>query len=78
MFIKIEPDYWVSDDPKQEDNMYNFSNKFVPSKHSIQPMRTLVVDLTGEESQILGRMKQKTRYNINLALKKNVIVIPQI
>ena len=32
--------------------------------------------LAGEETQILGRMKQKTRYNINLALKKNVIVKP--
>jgi lipid II:glycine glycyltransferase (peptidoglycan interpeptide bridge formation enzyme) len=78
VFLKIEPDYWVSDDPKREGNNYNFSNNFVPSLHSIQPMRTLVVDLTGEESQILGRMKQKTRYNINLALKKNVIVKPQI
>jgi lipid II:glycine glycyltransferase (peptidoglycan interpeptide bridge formation enzyme) len=74
-FLKVEPDYWVSNE--QESNYYNFSNNFVPSLHSIQPMRTLLVDLIGEESQILGRMKQKTRYNINLALKKNVIVKPQ-
>jgi len=76
-FIKVEPDDWVSDDPKQVINNYNFSSQFVPSLYSIQPMRTLQVDLTGEETQILGRMKQKTRYNINLALKRNVIVKPQ-
>jgi peptidoglycan pentaglycine glycine transferase (the first glycine) len=76
-FLKVEPDEWVSDKPNQEGNNHNFSNKFIPSLHSIQPRRTLIVDLTGEEAQILGRMKQKTRYNINLALKRNVIVKPQ-
>ena len=33
-----------------------------------------MVDLSGSEDQILGRMKQKTRYNIRLARKKNVVV----
>jgi peptidoglycan pentaglycine glycine transferase (the first glycine) len=78
VFLKIEPDYWISDDANIEADIYNFSKMFVPSKHSIQPRRTLIVDLTGEESQILARMKQKTRYNINLALKKDVIVKPQL
>ena len=76
-FLKVEPDGWASDDPKREGNKYNFSNMFIPSLHSIQPMRTLLVDLTADEAQILGRMKQKTRYNINLAIKRNVIVVPQ-
>jgi lipid II:glycine glycyltransferase (peptidoglycan interpeptide bridge formation enzyme) len=35
-----------------------------------------MIDISGDDSLILGRMKQKTRYNINLALKKNVIVKP--
>jgi lipid II:glycine glycyltransferase (peptidoglycan interpeptide bridge formation enzyme) len=34
----------------------------------------LVVDLRGDEEQVLNRMKQKTRYNIRLALKKGVVV----
>jgi lipid II:glycine glycyltransferase (peptidoglycan interpeptide bridge formation enzyme) len=34
------------------------------------------VDLHGDEDQILARMKQKTRYNIRLALKKGVVVYP--
>jgi lipid II:glycine glycyltransferase (peptidoglycan interpeptide bridge formation enzyme) len=49
-------------------------NGFQVSEHSIQPMRTLIVEVSGDDNQILGRMKQKTRYNINLALKKNVVV----
>ena len=35
-----------------------------------------VLDLSGSESDILGKMKQKTRYNIRLAMKKGVIVKP--
>jgi peptidoglycan pentaglycine glycine transferase (the first glycine) len=77
-FIKIEPDEWMKDIGEPESNYYNFSNNFVKSQHSIQPMRSMLVDLVGEESHILNRMKQKTRYNINLALKKNVIVKPQV
>ena len=76
VFIKIEPDEWMKVDEPESD-YYKFSDKFVKSQHSIQPMRTMLVDLAGEESHLLNRMKQKTRYNINLALKKNVIVKPQ-
>src|SRR4030042_5882803 len=77
VFLKIEPDCWLSADQKQDESTYHFPVKFIQSPQSIQPMQTLVVDLTGDESQILGRMKQKARYNINLSLKKNVIVKPQ-
>ncbi|MBU2610500.1 MAG: peptidoglycan bridge formation glycyltransferase FemA/FemB family protein, partial [Chloroflexi bacterium] len=44
------------------------------SPHSIQPRRTIVIDLCGNEDEILARMKQKTRYNIRLAEKKGVTV----
>src|SRR5690606_15427998 len=46
----------------------------VPSPDTIQPPRTIVIDLTPPEDEILGRMKQKTRYNIRLAEKKGVTV----
>jgi lipid II:glycine glycyltransferase (peptidoglycan interpeptide bridge formation enzyme) len=49
---------------------------FQPSPHSIQPPRTILVDLCGDEEQVLARMKQKTRYNIRLAHKKGVVVRP--
>jgi len=76
VFLKLEPDYWMKDGPRQADINQQLPESFIQSHHSIQPMRTLVIDITGEETQILGRMKQKTRYNINLALKKSVIVKP--
>lgn len=76
-FLKVEPDIWETQDGPLEPGKYGLSNSFIPSNHCIQPRRTVVIDLAGEESHILGRMKQKTRYNINLAHKKNVIVYPQ-
>ncbi len=45
---------------------------FRPSPQSVQPRRSLVVDLCGEEEALLRRMKPKTRYNIGLARKKGV------
>jgi peptidoglycan pentaglycine glycine transferase (the first glycine) len=66
IFLKLEPDTWECNlDPPQG---------FQTSAHSIQPQSTLVVDLTAEEDHILGRMKQKTRYNIRLALRKGIVV----
>jgi len=47
---------------------------FKPSPHTVQPRRTVVVDLSGTESEILARMKQKTRYNIGVAIKKGITV----
>jgi lipid II:glycine glycyltransferase (peptidoglycan interpeptide bridge formation enzyme) len=73
--LKVEPDTWMIED----NNGYSeiqMPDNFILGNHSIQPLRTLIIDITGEETQILGRMKQKTRYNISLALKKNVIVKP--
>jgi peptidoglycan pentaglycine glycine transferase (the first glycine) len=76
-FIKVEPDSWMSEDDKIENPSGQIPKRFIHSNHSIQPLRTLVIDIAGNETNILGRMKQKTRYNINLAIKKNVIVKSQ-
>jgi peptidoglycan pentaglycine glycine transferase (the first glycine) len=69
VFLKVEPDLWDLEAEKRPPG-------FFPGLHAIQPSRTLVVDLKGDEEHILGRMKQKTRYNIKLALKKGVVVHP--
>jgi lipid II:glycine glycyltransferase (peptidoglycan interpeptide bridge formation enzyme) len=76
VFLKVEPDFWEEEGKNSDNTNGHIPSGFIQSSHTIQPQRTLVIDLSGEEPQILGRMKQKTRYNINLALKKNVVVQP--
>ena len=71
VFLKLEPDYWVA--PETEGTSI-LPNDFHPSIHSIQPRRTVVVDLSLDEDEILAKMKQKTRYNIRLAQRKDIEV----
>ena len=73
-FLKVEPDAWEED--VEGASTLNPPVGFRKSGHAIQPARTLVLDLSGSEGDILGKMKQKTRYNIRLAMKKGVIVKP--
>jgi lipid II:glycine glycyltransferase (peptidoglycan interpeptide bridge formation enzyme) len=68
--LKWEPD--LPDSPACADALTALG--FRPSPQTVQPRRTLVVDLSGTEADILARMKQKTRYNIGLAVKKNITV----
>jgi len=70
VLLKLEPDIW---EPTQGDQGAPPPG-FRTSVHAIQPARTLVVDLRGDETEILERMKQKTRYNVRLALKRGVVV----
>ena len=44
------------------------------SEEQVQFRNTVWLDLSGEEADWLGRMKQKTRYNIRLAERKGVTV----
>jgi peptidoglycan pentaglycine glycine transferase (the first glycine) len=69
IMLKVEPD----DD---ENGKYSGSRPygFVESGSSVQPRRTIVLDLEGSEDEWLSRMKPKTRYNIRLAEKKGIVV----
>jgi peptidoglycan pentaglycine glycine transferase (the first glycine) len=67
-FLKIEPDLW------QEPASVLRPSSFVLSRHNIQPPRTITIPLTGSDDEILARMKQKCRYNVRLAEKKDVTV----
>ena len=71
VFLKIELDVW-GDSPLPMGE----GRGVRVSPHNIQPPRTIIVDLSGIEEDILARMKQKTRYNIRLAGKKGVTVRP--
>ena len=76
VFLKVEPDLWEGAEfdgaPNQE---FSWNEKDSPglivSPHSIQPPRTIIVSLQGSEDDILARMRQKCRYNVRLAEKKN-------
>ena len=70
--LKIEPD---DADPASEPQQLAEAG-FRSSRHTVQPRRTLIVDLSPSEDEILNRMHQKTRYNIRLAARKGVSVRP--
>jgi len=68
--LKIEPDEnW---DPQSRDRLMEAG--FTAAFQTIQPPRTIHVDLTPSEDEILANMKQKTRYNIRLASRRGVRV----
>lgn len=70
VLLKIEPDVW---EPAGDDLLENLQ-EFRPDAVTVQPRRTMIIPLEGREDQWLARMKQKTRYNIHLAQKKEVKV----
>jgi peptidoglycan pentaglycine glycine transferase (the first glycine) len=73
VFLKVEPDAWDAEFSRAEEML---QAGFRPSRHDLQPRRTVVLDLRPEEEEILAGMKQKTRYNIRLAERKEVVVSP--
>lgn len=71
IMLIVEPDYW---EPLPETVFSQWLGGFSPNPHTIQPRRTIFIDLSPDEEGILAAMKQKTRYNIRLAERKDVIV----
>ncbi len=70
IFLKVEPDRWQD---SGRSPITDAPSHGVAAK-PIQPQRTVMVSLEGSEEDILSRMKQKTRYNVRLAAKKEVEV----
>ncbi|MCC6146763.1 MAG: peptidoglycan bridge formation glycyltransferase FemA/FemB family protein [Anaerolineaceae bacterium] len=70
IFLKVEPDRWEESGV----NTQLLFPGFRKSDFTIQPRRTIVVDLEGGEEAWLNRMRQKTRYNIKLAERKGIQV----
>jgi len=70
IFLRVEPDEidhsasWISPELPG----------FIPGAPVVQPRRTIILDINGGEGAWLARMKQKTRYNIRLAQKKEIVV----
>jgi lipid II:glycine glycyltransferase (peptidoglycan interpeptide bridge formation enzyme) len=85
VFLKVDPDVVLGTGiPQSGDDIVDNNGQAVMSelkqrgwKYSsdqIQFKNTVLIDLTPSEEELLARMKQKTRYNIRLAEKKNVFV----
>lgn len=74
IFLKLEPDRWESLESSNLPITSNQLRQLRISPHNIQPPRTILIDIQASEEEILARMKQKTRYNIRLAEKKEVTV----
>jgi len=85
IFIKIDPDVALGsgipgavDDQPSPEGLSTLSElkargwRF--SEEQIQFRNTVLLDLTPGEDELLGRMKQKTRYNIRLAIRKGLTV----
>ncbi len=72
--MKMEPLLWSDEMSQEEWRVLCQQQDCLADTDTIQPPRTIVIDLTASEDEILARMKQKTRYNIRLSARKDVTV----
>jgi lipid II:glycine glycyltransferase (peptidoglycan interpeptide bridge formation enzyme) len=73
VFLRVEPDVWA---PVEKDFVSRQLPNFIETDQTVQPPRTIMIDLTPSEEDLMMGMKSKTRYNIRLAERKDVIVRP--
>jgi len=64
MFLRFDPTFEIES-----------SNFSIKETISVQPEKTILLNLSKPEKEILGKMHQKTRYNIKLAEKKGVKIV---
>lgn len=77
VFLKIEPNLYQANersDPSLGQAAAFLSRAGFEPADSIQPQSSIVIDISGDEDTILAAMKQKTRYNIRLATRKDVVI----
>lgn len=72
--LKMEPLLWQEEMGPAEWAALCARLGCLSNSDTIQPPRTLVIDLRPSEEEILAAMKQKTRYNVRLAEKKGITV----
>jgi lipid II:glycine glycyltransferase (peptidoglycan interpeptide bridge formation enzyme) len=72
VFLKVEPCDWYRPRPDLPGQLTAANLR--PSPQTIQPPRTIVIDLAGGEEAVLKRMNQSTRYKVKLGPKKEVEV----
>jgi len=70
VFLKVEPCDWYRKRAGLRDLLIRHG--FRQSRQTIQPPRTVVLDLSGTDADVLARMNQSTRYKAKLGPKKEV------
>ncbi|MDX1996028.1 MAG: peptidoglycan bridge formation glycyltransferase FemA/FemB family protein [bacterium] len=68
-FLRWEPGIYREDETLPEVKRWGFH----PSAQTIQPPRTILIDLRGDDDAILARMNQGTRRKIRQSLKNDVV-----
>lgn len=71
MFLRFEPAFKIQN-PARPTGGLKFK---IIQTLDVQPSKTLILDLTKPEDELLKNMRQKTRYNIRLAEKKGVKIV---
>jgi peptidoglycan pentaglycine glycine transferase (the first glycine) len=70
ILLKLESD--STDTPGHRTRLASLG--LVPSSHLVQPPRTILLDITGDEEDILARMNQGTRRKIRLCGRREVAI----
>lgn len=64
-------------EPSQEDDgdiMQRMAQQKMHTTQAVQPVRTIMLDITPDETKLLTQMKEKWRYNVRLAGRKGVTI----
>lgn len=73
---ELEGSIFIKAEPLQDELAQALVHRgFQKSSKNIQPHKTVVLDLTRSEEELLGAMHHKTRYNIRLAERNGVHVM---
>ena len=71
VFLRVEPHEW--EDTPEAKSLMDTMEGFRPAFATVQPPRTILIPLEGSEEDILKRMNEKTRYNIRLSQRKDLV-----
>jgi lipid II:glycine glycyltransferase (peptidoglycan interpeptide bridge formation enzyme) len=73
--LKMEPFVWQEEMPSDKWNdIQRTLGRNLVTGDTIQPPSTMIIDLRPTLDEILAAMKSKTRYNIRLSARKDVVV----
>ncbi len=72
--LKVEPLLWQDAVSAETWQSYCSANDLIETTDTIQPPRTMLLDISPSSDDIMASFRSKTRYNIRLAARKEVVV----